>query len=195
MSTASIDIARFLRESSGIHDPHVANALASRARTRTLSQGDVLLDTGEPQTHISLLETGAVRTALIDIAGRDSTDCLITEKGMVIAPCADFEKPSPVRVEALIPTRVVSVPLETVQELLATSLPFALDYIAILQRAWQMHWDIKTVACQKTARDRYLWFLEAYPGVIDLIPHHYIATYLDMTQVTLSRVRRELNAK
>ena len=115
------------------------------------------------------------------------------EKGIVIAPCADFTKPSPVHVEALLPSHIISIPLETIGGLLASNLSFALDYIGILQSAWQMHWDIKTVVCQKAARDRYLWFLEAYPGVIDLIPHHYIASYLGMTQVTLSRVRREVH--
>ena len=57
-----------------------------------------------------------------------------------------------------------------------------------------MHWDIKRAVSQKTARERYVWFLKAYPGVIDLIPHRYIASYLGMTPITLSRVRNENQA-
>ena len=187
------EIAVFLHREAGITDPHIAEAIASAATARALSKGELILREGQLQNDVSLLVDGAVRTAMLDVAGRDNTDCLITKKGMVIAPCADFTKPSPVHVEALLPSHIISIPLETIGGLFASNLSFALDYIGILQSAWQMHWDIKTVVCQKAARDRYLWFLEAYPGVIDLIPHHYIASYLGMTQVTLSRVRREVH--
>lgn len=188
----TINVAQFLQDSAGIKDPRAAGTLAAHATVRALAKGEALLQAGEHQAEIAVLIDGAVRTALIDSAGRDTTDCLITKRGMVIAPCADFSRPSPVRIEAIIPSHVASIPIEAVQSLLGTSLPFAHDFIAILQNAWQMHWDIKTAVCQKTARERYLWFLDAYPGVIDLIPHHYIASYLGMTQVTLSRVRKEV---
>lgn len=40
-----------------------------------------------------------------------------------------------------------------------------------------------------TAKERYEWFLEKYPGLIDQITNKYIASFLRMSPVTLSRLK------
>lgn len=45
--------------------------------------------------------------------------------------------------------------------------------------------------CHTTAMERYRWFLDEYPGLIDRAPHRHIASFLNVTPVTLSRLRRE----
>ena len=37
-----------------------------------------------------------------------------------------------------------------------------------------------------------MWFLDAFPGLIERIPNKYVASLLGMTPVTLSRLRSEL---
>ncbi len=53
----------------------------------------------------------------------------------------------------------------------------------------------KFVLTTYTAEQKYLWFLENHPGLIDRIPHKYIASFLNITPVTLSRTRSELKQK
>ncbi len=53
----------------------------------------------------------------------------------------------------------------------------------------------KNIIQNCNAEQRYLWFLEHYEGLIDKIPHHYIASYLGMTTITLSRIRSKLHKK
>ena len=43
-----------------------------------------------------------------------------------------------------------------------------------------------------TAKERLLDFRERYEGLENLIPHSYIASYLGITNVSLSRIRKEL---
>ena len=43
-----------------------------------------------------------------------------------------------------------------------------------------------------SAMQRYQWFLEEYPGIIHRVSHKYIASFLGMTPVTLSRLRKTL---
>lgn len=74
-------IAVFLHREAGITDPHIAEVIASAATARALSKGEVILREGQLQSDVSLLINGAVRTAMLDVAGRDNTDCLITKKG------------------------------------------------------------------------------------------------------------------
>ena len=54
------------------------------------------------------------------------------------------------------------------------------------------HRDLKMAAYQYTAIQRYQWFLTEYPGLIDKISHKYIASLLNMTPVTLSKIRKDL---
>ena len=45
---------------------------------------------------------------------------------------------------------------------------------------------------KQTARDRYLFFLEHYPGLVNEIPLRYIASFLGINSETLSRVRNSI---
>lgn len=48
---------------------------------------------------------------------------------------------------------------------------------------------MKVVLYQQSAAERYQWFLNAYPGLIDQVKHKHIASFLGMSPVTLSRLR------
>ena len=52
------------------------------------------------------------------------------------------------------------------------------------------HIHHKHIMCHTSASERYRWFLSNYPGLIDRVPHRHIASFLNMTPVTLSRLRR-----
>jgi len=40
------------------------------------------------------------------------------------------------------------------------------------------------------ALNKYKWFLEEYPNLLNRVPHYYIANFLGMTPTQLSRIRR-----
>ena len=40
--------------------------------------------------------------------------------------------------------------------------------------------------------ERYQWFLARYPGLISTVNNKHIASFLGMTPVTLSRLRRQV---
>jgi len=54
------------------------------------------------------------------------------------------------------------------------------------------HWRMKQVLHQYTALQRYQWFLETYPGLVDRVSNKNIASFLGMSPVTLSRLRRTM---
>lgn len=41
------------------------------------------------------------------------------------------------------------------------------------------------------AKERYNWFLREYKDLIDRVSHRHVASFLNMTPVTLSRLRKE----
>ena len=96
---------------------------------------------------------------------REVTDCVLGTPGMVAMPYARLDAPSPSCVQALSTTVLLAVDMSCIDSLLKTSLGLNKLYISILQDAWEMHWEVERISRQCTARERYLWFLEKYPGM------------------------------
>ena len=48
---------------------------------------------------------------------------------------------------------------------------------------------------QQQARQRYISFMQNYPELISRVPQYHIASYLGITEVSLSRIKRELTEK
>jgi len=52
--------------------------------------------------------------------------------------------------------------------------------------------EVEIISAQLNSLDKYKWFLNKHPSLINQIPLKYIASYLKMRPETLSRVRSEL---
>ena len=104
----------------------------------------------------------------------------------------DLQAPSPISIEALTEAEVLLVPLETALRFLEQDPRLVQVYNRLLQSSLHTHWQIKTMLHQRTAMERYQWFLEAYPGLIDQVTNRHVASFLGMSPVTLSRLRHTL---
>ncbi len=170
-------------------DEELVDKLVAIARVRTVAKSERIITAGDVQTQANLLVSGGMRSFFIDHEDREVTDCLMLDVGSPVMPSARFDVPSPTTVEALFDSVLLSFDLARFLAILNTSLPLALACIRMLQDAWIMHWEVKEVVSQMRADERYRWFCEKYPGRISQIPNRYIASYLGMSPITLSRIR------
>ncbi len=180
---------------SGLLSDEDVAALAAASRIQHFGKGDQLVSVGEVPTAVTLLISGVARGYYIDAAGKDATDCIAWRPGEVLTPAAGLQTPSPVFFEAVSAIDVLMIDMKCVIDLLETSLGLNRLYNLLLLRSWDYHWAIKRVVSQCKAKDRYLWFLKEFPGVVDIVPGRHIATFLGMTPVTLSRLRSALRAE
>ncbi|MEP0266387.1 Crp/Fnr family transcriptional regulator [Dokdonia sp.] len=58
-----------------------------------------------------------------------------------------------------------------------------LNYVLAMERIESLQY--------KSATDRYTSFMKLYPALLNLIPHHYIASYIGVTPESLSRIRKQ----
>ena len=65
-------------------------------------------------------------------------------------------------------------------------------YNQLLIKALNEHWKLKQILNSYTAVQRYQWFLDEYPRLIGKVSNKYIASFLGMTPVTLSRLRKTI---
>ncbi len=106
--------------------------------------------------------------------------------------CNELGSPSCISMEAVTDGEILLFPIQTVKELLETQPLFMRRYNLFLMEALKRHWEEKMLLLRCTAMQRYRWFLQHYPGLIDSVSNKHIASFLGMTPVTLSRIRRQL---
>ncbi|MDY3014425.1 MAG: Crp/Fnr family transcriptional regulator [Evtepia sp.] len=183
---------RFYAEALGITDEKLLDIVVPISRIKTVEKGALLIRHGERQSHVTFLMEGLLRGFYLDPDGRDVTDCFGLHPWTPAMACCGLNDLSPITIEALTPSRVVRIPYEAVMELLERDVRLVQMYNTLLLKSVQEHWQVKTMVCQHTATERYQWFLEEYPGLIDRVNNRYVASYLGMSPVTLSRIRGSL---
>lgn len=180
------------REMLHVTDEALVDELVRVSEFRALKAGEQLIGQGKLPSHVYFLLEGVLRGFIIDINGKDLTDCIIFRFGEPAMPDNDVTRPASITVEALTDCELVCVPIDQVQRLLHTY-PSAMEiYLGLILAAASVHRELKIAIYQYTAMQRYQWFLSAYPGLIDRVSHKYIASLLNMTPVTLSKIRRAI---
>ncbi|OUN17148.1 hypothetical protein B5G38_03145 [Gemmiger sp. An87] len=190
-----MDIAKFCADVLKIGDSGLIEKLDTCAEIERLKKGAVVIRAGEIPTKIGFLLEGSFRGYTVDVEGREITDCLSNQCGFPLVASFAIDVPAFVTIEMLEDSRVVYFPGQEIMDLMQ-EYPSALDcYNRLLINSLKYHWTIKTLLHQYTAMERYRWFLQEYPGMIERVNNRYIASFLGMNAVTMSRLRREIRER
>ena len=184
-------IADFYKDTLNVQDGQIAEQLAEISRLETLEKGHRVISMGEQMDMMPVLVKGVLRGYIVDENGRDITDCFIFRRGDVIMGTGDFLTPSPVHIETTTECQVLMVPLAELLQLLDQP-ELLVIYNQQLMRALERHWQVKMMLYQSDAMTRYQWFRKQYPDLENKITGKHLASFMGMTPVTLSRLRRRL---
>ena len=148
-----------------------------------------LLREGEIPRKIFFIQKGCLRTA-ISSHGKDITTQFFLE-GSAVASIEAFRTncPSSISIRAVEQTTVL-VLLKRNFDRILHDFPEVKDLL--LELAFRRFMDYSrlfTSYLTQTPRQRYLALLKEHPEIVERIPQHYIASYLGITPVSLSRIR------
>lgn len=185
-----MELQNFYTETLKISDTQLVQTLAENSQIKVIKKGDILQHIGSVSTALYFLMTGLLRGFLLDVKGKEATDCFIYAHGAPVVASIDLGAPSLICIEALEDSELISIPFSVVLPLIGSNLELITLYNRLLSHSLKMHWENKTALLQYTAAERYQWFLENYPGLIERVNHRYIVSFLGMTPVSLSRIRK-----
>ena len=190
----SIKACDFYQNIFHLKDRKLIQELVSATEIRQLKKGEFVVRIGEVQNDVYFLETGIARGYFLDVNGKDVTDCFGFRCGTAAVSFGQLELniPSPMTIEILEGGNFFCIPVSVVIRLTKHYEEAMTLYNQLLIDAMKAQWELKRVLNSYTAVQRYQWFLEEYPGLIDKVSNKYIASFLGMTPVTLSRLRRTL---
>ncbi|MBP3471361.1 MAG: Crp/Fnr family transcriptional regulator [Paraprevotella sp.] len=183
------DVAREIARIYCRLTPAGVDALSKILVPVKVSKGDVVLSEGLVCRHMYFVERGMVRQYYYK-SGRDVTEHFSYE-GRIVVCIESFLKQEPSRliVEALENSSLYGIPYDDLQQLMETNAEIAMLYRRILEHALissQVHADSQRF---ENATERYQRLLNTKPEILLRAPMVYIASYLQMTPETLSRVR------
>lgn len=185
----SRDIARELsrRYSTMTHDE--LDILESILVPMKFAKGDMILKEGEVCRCIFFIDKGLVRQFYIK-HGKEVTEHLGDDHSVFMCIESLFkEVPTQLQVEALEPCIIYALPKDRLERVALHNVNIQIFYRKILEESLilsQVHADLVRF---ETAQDRYRRMCKLYPQVVLRAPLLFIASYLQMTPETLSRVR------
>lgn len=189
VSTNKRDIARELarRYSTMTHDE--LDILESILVPMKFAKGDMILKEGEVCRNIYFIDKGLVRQFYIK-HGKEVTEHIGDDRSVFMCIESLFrEVPTQLQVEALEATVVYALPKDQLEKVALHNVNIQILYRKILEESLilsQVHADLVRF---ETAQDRYRRMCKLSPQVVLRAPLVYIASYLQMTPETLSRVR------
>lgn len=183
------DIARELarRYSTMAHDE--LDILESILVPMKFARGEKMVEAGDVSDAIYYVERGMVREYYFK-NNKSVTEYLAADGTIVMSIESLFkEEPSKLVIEALEPTLVYALPKKRLEEVALHNVNIQILYRKILEESLIISQRRADLLRFESAKDRYLKLCKLNPKVIMKAPLVYVASYLQMTPETLSRVR------
>lgn len=183
------DIARELarRYSTMAHDE--LDILESILVPMKFARDEKVVESGDVSDAIYYVERGMVREFYFK-NNKSVTEYLAADGTIVMSIESLFrEEPSKLVIEALEPTIVYALPKKRLEEVALHNVNIQILYRKILEESLIISQRRADLLRFESAKDRYLKLCKLNPKVIMKAPLVYVASYLQMTPETLSRVR------
>ena len=188
-----MDVQTFCTQVLKVTEPDVFQQCIRAIQVRNLRKGQVLLACGESPTDVYFLKKGVLRGYYFDENGREITECISGTPGMSFMPSWDWHEPARINIGAAAAgTQVFAIPVALADDMLATRPESMQVYVEQIKLAGEIHLKARNALLEGAAPQRYQWFLQTYPGVADQVSGKIIASFLGITPVTLSRLRRSM---
>ena len=192
MATVSItsrDVARELARRYSTMTHEELDLLESILVPLKFGKNEMVLREGETCNNIYWVVKGLVRQFYYK-NGKELTEYMATENSIVMCIESLFlEQPTHLQIKTIEPTVLITIPKVELEAVAMKSVNIQILYRKILEESLilsQVHADMLRF---ESAQDRYQKLIKRQPQLVLRAPLVYIASYLQMTPETLSRVR------
>ena len=173
-----------------------AELLAEKFKAKKIARNEYLLKEGTVCNESHFIDEGMMRSYVYDLDGNEVTTAFYSKK-MHTSDLLSFFKRTPSKeyIQALTDCETWYITYQDMQESFHTipefrefgRLNIINQYGILKQRMLSM--------LQETAEQRYINLINSNPEVIQNVPLKYIASYLGITDTSLSRIRKDFIKK
>lgn len=175
---------------------HDLERIFSFHHRKEFKKGAYFLKENEVSNSYMILENGLMRSYVLDTDNNDITIEFFTESNVVINASSLFQRiPSKENIQAITDCVAYEILFDDFQELF-----HSIEGMREWGRMWfsfqlfQSRYQ-KIEMITESAKERYLKLMKEKPQIIQQAPLKQIATYLGITDTSLSRIRKEIAEK
>lgn len=165
-----------------------------QGKASQLNSKERLISEGKSLQHFYYVEKGCLRSYVLN-DGREISFLFHFEGTLILPESLSVDKPALHTVEAIEPSEVYSISKEQFKELLKESKVLQKE---IEQYKYQKLIHYRNLFFSRIAdkpQKRYEHLLEKHAEIILRIPDQYIASFLGISAVSLSRIKTRINGK
>ncbi|NML40355.1 Crp/Fnr family transcriptional regulator [Chitinophaga sp. G-6-1-13] len=177
----------------GILSPKDIECFSGHFKKKQLKAGEHFQKDGDIAQEIAFVDSGILRLYVVTPDGDEVTKYFAREKQFL----ADLEsyyslKPSDNAIQAVVDTEIYAIRKSAIEKL-SLEIPSLYIFIKTVSEAALLA-KIKDNDFLNfgDAKTKYLEFVKRYPDLALQVPQQFIASYLQITPQSLSRIRREI---
>lgn len=192
-------IKKFYHDIIGIKSETVLQTLAENSRIRKLNTKTLLIKENEKVEQISFLYKmgGILKAYYKNQKGKNQIHCFAHLPGEPLVGIINLDRnmTSFLTVEAVTDCEIISTSASVIQKLSRESIEVALTCNRMQGISALREYEHRKVILTCTPAQRYEYFLEAYPEIMDYLNKKEVASYLNMTPECFSRMLKNTAAK
>lgn len=162
------------------------------AISKQLQKGTILQRQGEITNRAYFVKKGLLISYTIDTKGKQHI-FMFAPEGWIIADneAQAFEQPAELYIEVVEKAEVLVFNRNLLTEPDLTPIQLRQNVTLLARRVAVLQKRV-IMLMSATAKERYEYFLETYPGLPNRVPQRMIATYLGITPQALSKIRGQI---
>jgi CRP-like cAMP-binding protein len=171
----------------------LCNRIRTLAKTATYQAGDLILKEGQVCKKACLVVSGITRSYYLN-DGVDITSRFM-EEGYIVTSWPSYytQKPGNEFIEALEDTTMACLHYNDIQQLYIDFPEFNINGRRQTEYAFYLSEQRTLLLRKHTAEEKYKYFFHHHPALLQRVSLKHIATYLGMSEETLSRVRSKFH--
>lgn len=167
--------------------------ISKKATELNLRKDEYFSEAGKIAQQVGFVLDGVIRVCYYNNKGEEITKYFIDENNLVVdLESFDNEICSNAYVQAITDCKLLVFSKQDWRELLDTIVGWDAIVHKIISKALRQKVERRSPLVSEDATTRYLMFLKIYPNLINRIPLSYVASYLGITQSSLSRIRKNI---
>jgi CRP-like cAMP-binding protein len=167
--------------------------ITSKAKIVTLRKEEYFSEAGKIAREVGFILDGVLRVCYYNNKGEDVTKYFIDENHFVVdLDSFDNRIPSSGYVQAVTDCQIVVFSKQDWDELAQTMVGWESIVDKIVRKSLLQKIERRSPLVSEDATTRYMDFIDKYPQLINRIPLSYLASYLGVTQSSLSRIRKNI---
>lgn len=186
------ELIKYILQFGDINQQQI-NLISKKVTELQLRKGDYFSEAGKIPRQVGFILEGVFRVCYYNNKGEEITKYFIDENHLIV-DYQHFEAKiiASDYVQAVTDCKLLVFSKEDWEDLSKTILVWDAIVNKIVRKALTEKLERRSPLVEQDATTRYLSFLDKFPNLANRIPLSYLASYLGITQSSLSRIRKNI---